>query len=78
MGELVDMKKAVLRRVINSADGVRGPDTVFVVDLFSDEEFVGTVDTRKKSLFYVDDVIENWENGILKEDNEHIIKDKSV
>lgn len=72
------MNKAVLRKVINVADGVRGPDTVFVVDLFKNEDFIGTIDTRQKSLFYIDDVVENWENGILKEDNEHIIKDKSV
>ena len=46
----------------------------FVVHLFKMHEPFGTVDVKDKSIHYANDVCENWVNGILKEDNEHIKK----
>ena len=49
-------------------------DNGFIVHLFKKQQHFGTVDVRDKSIHYANDVCENWENGILKEDNEHIKK----
>lgn len=46
----------------------------FVVHLFKMHQPFGTVDVKDKSIHYANDVCENWVNGILKEDNEHIKK----
>jgi|TARA_R110000803_G_scaffold41704_3_gene89563 hypothetical protein len=48
--------------------------TVGKVILWKNYEQFGTVDISEKSIHYANDVAENWENGILKEDNEYIIK----
>jgi hypothetical protein len=49
-------------------------DNGFVVHLFKNYEPFGTVDVRDKSIHYANDVCENWETGILKENNEYITK----
>ena len=49
-------------------------DNGFVVHLFKEQTPFGTIDVRDKSIHYANDVCENWVNGILKEDNEHIKK----
>ena len=49
-------------------------DNGFVVHLWKNYEQFGTVDVRDKSIHYANDVCENWENGILREDNEYIKK----
>jgi len=47
----------------------------FIVVLKKDGEKIGHINIEGKSRYYVEDVIKNWEIGILKEDNEHIIKE---
>ena len=49
-------------------------DNGFVVHLWKNYEQFGTVDVRDKSIHYANDVCENWESGILGEDNEYINK----
>jgi len=49
-------------------------DNGFVVHLWKNYKQFGTVDVRDKSIHYANDVCENWENGILGEDNEYIKK----
>lgn len=44
----------------------------FYVDLYKNGELFGTVDVRKHSIYYAQDVVFNWERGLLREDNEHI------
>ena len=61
-----------MNNVIKKAEVVE--DNGFVVHLWRNYEQFGTVDVRDKSIHYANDVCENWENGILKEDNEHIIR----
>ena len=53
--------------VVDNSDG-------FVVQLFKNYEPFGTVDVRDKSIHYANEVCENWETGILKEDNTHILR----
>ena len=47
-------------------------DTGCLVYLSKNGDTFGKVDVRDKSIHYAEEVAENWENGILKEDNEHI------
>jgi|TARA_A200000159_G_scaffold68966_1_gene63932 hypothetical protein len=61
-----------MNNVIKKAEVVE--DNGFVVHLWRNYEQFGTVDVRDKSIHYANDVCENWENGILKEDNEYIIR----
>ena len=49
-------------------------DNGFVVHLFKNYEPFGTVNVKDKSIHYANDVCENWENGVLREDNEYINK----
>ena len=51
-----------------------GPDVFYFVDLYKDGDYIGKIDVSEKSSYYRQDVVENWENGILGEDNEHIVK----
>lgn len=46
----------------------------YIVHLMKDGEAFGKIDVRDKSIHYAQDVAENWENGILREDNEYITK----
>jgi len=62
-----------MNNIIKKAEVVDNPDG-FVVHLFKNYEPFGIVDVRDKSIHYANDVCENWENGILREDNEYIKK----
>ena len=61
-----------MNNVIKKAEVVE--DNGFVVHLFRNYKPFGTIDVRDKSIHYANDVCENWETGILKEDNEYIIR----
>jgi hypothetical protein len=61
-----------MNNVIKKAEVVE--DNGFVVHLWRNYEQFGTVDVRDKSIHYANDVCENWETGILKEDNTHILR----
>ena len=62
-----------MNKIHKKAEVVDNPDG-FVVHLWKNYEQFGTVDVRDKSIHYANDVCENWENGILREDNEYITK----
>jgi len=74
-GEHDQMRKAEIRRQPNWTES-SGPDMFYFVDLYKNDELFGTVDVSDHSRYYANDVAENWENGILKEDNVHITKPK--
>jgi hypothetical protein len=65
VGKMIEVHKKA--EVVDNSDG-------FVVQLFKNYEPFGTVDVRDKSIHYANDVCENWETGILKEDNTHILR----
>ena len=73
--EDVIMRTALVKGIPNWQDS-KGPDMRYIVDLFKNDELFGTVDVSNHSRHYANDVAENWENGILKEDNVHITKPK--
>ncbi len=52
-------------------------DNGYVVYLYINNDLFGTVDVRNKSIHYAEDVVENWQNGILTEDNQHIQNKKT-
>lgn len=52
-------------------------DNGYVVYLYINNDLFGTVDVRNKSIHYAEDVVENWQNGILTEDNQHIKNKKT-
>jgi len=52
-------------------------DNGYVVYLYINNDLFGTVDVRDKSIHYAEDVVENWQNGILTEDNQHIKNKKT-
>lgn len=45
------------------------------VYLVEDDIVVGMILVNNKTTRYTDDLIENWETGVLKKDNPHIIKE---
>jgi|TARA_B100001094_G_C18118113_1_gene765232 hypothetical protein len=67
-GEYEEMKVHKKAEIVN-VDG-----TGYIVHLLKDGDAFGKVDVRDKSIHYAQDVAENWENGILREDNEYIKK----
>lgn len=67
------MRTAEIRREPNWVTS-QGPDMLYFVDLFKNNDYFGTVDVSNKSIYYAQDVVENWQNGILGEDNEFITK----
>ena len=70
------MKEATLKLKYTKSPniGYSGPDSMYVVDLYQDSIKVGFIELPNKSKYYADDVVRNWTNGILKENNEHINK----
>ena len=52
-------------------------DNGYVVYLYINNDLFGTVDVRNKSIHYAENVVENWQNGILTEDNPHIENKKT-
>lgn len=62
-------RKSVIRKTTYSSEDLRGPDTTYVVDLFENEKLVESREIPGKSIYYANDVAENWENGIIKIEN---------
>ena len=59
---------------MKTAEIVNIDGTGYIVHLLKDGNAFGKIDVRDKSIHYAQDVVENWETGILKENNEHITK----
>lgn len=59
---------------MKTAEIVNIDGTGYIVHLLKDGTAFGKIDVRDKSIHYAQDVVENWETGILKENNEHITK----
>ena len=59
---------------MRTAERVNIDGTGYIVHLLKNGNAFGKIDVRDKSIHYAQDVAENWENGILKDDNEYIKK----
>ena len=68
------MKTAKVCKKMNTDSDLRGPDTITTVELYDNNTLVGCIEASDKSIFYVNEIVENWQNGILKNDNGYIKK----
>jgi hypothetical protein len=59
---------------MRTAEIVNIDGTGYIVHLLKNGNAFGKIDVRDKSIHYAQDVAENWENGILRDDNEYIKK----
>lgn len=59
---------------MRTAEIVNIDGTGYIVHLLKNGNAFGKIDVRDKSIHYAQDVAENWENGILKDNNEYIKK----
>lgn len=62
-------RKAEIRSVAIAGSnelGSNGPDSMLVVDLFEDNKLVQTRELRGKSQAFANDVVENWNSGLIK------------
>ena len=62
-------RNAEIRTVMTQGgndSGSEGPDSMFVVDLFENNQLVQTRELPGKSQSYARDVAENWNSGLIK------------
>lgn len=62
-------RRADIRKVQclgKNESGSAGPDSMYVVDLFEDNKLVQTRELPGKSKSYADDVVENWNSGLIQ------------
>ena len=59
---------------MRTAEIVNIDGTGYIVHLLKNGNAFGKIDVRDKSIHYAQDVAENWENEILRDDNEYIKK----
>jgi len=62
------MRRSEIRKEQNLSSGSKGPDTMYVVDLYDNDVLVESRALPGKSIYYAEDVSENWDNGIIKHD----------
>ena len=72
------MKMAKIRKEPKLTNDSKGSDVFKLVNLYIDGELFGTIDVPNIVPHYANDVVENWQNGILGEGNEHIRKSNNV
>lgn len=59
-------RTAKIRKTVYAEQGSKGPDMIYVVDLFEGNKLMESRPLLGKSIHYAEDVAENWENGIIK------------
>ena len=62
------MKTTDIVRVGYYADGVRGPDHMYVVHMFENNVLIETRELPGKSIYYAESLAKNWEEGIIEND----------
>jgi len=63
MSRETSVRKVPAAGVTNESSG---PDTMYVVDLIEDGQVVESRKLPGKNIAYVNDVCENWNNGIIQ------------
>lgn len=62
-------RKAEIRSVPvagSNESGSNGPDKMFIIDLYENNKLVQTRELRGKSQAFANDVVENWNAGLIK------------
>ena len=62
------MRTSDIIRVGYHADGVRGPDYMYVVHMFEDNILIEARELPNKSKWYAESLAKNWEKGIIEND----------
>jgi len=62
------MKTSDIVRVGYYADGVRGPDHMYVVYMFEDNVLIEIRELPGKSIHYAESLAKNWEEGNITND----------
>ncbi len=57
--------------MMRDAEIMQDEDGLYV-HLYKNGDLFGTVDVRKHSIHYAQEVVFNWEKGLLQESNTHI------
>lgn len=60
-------RKAVIRNAY--VDNKALKEKIYVVDLYENNKLIESRHLPDKSLYYAEDVMENWENGIIQIEN---------
>jgi len=60
------MRYSTIRQIPHSANGLAGPDIMYVVDMYEDGKKVGTNEFPGKSIHYAEAFARNWDTGIIK------------
>lgn len=60
------MRRSEIRKKMNT--NLREADVMFVVDLYEDNVLIESRELPNKSIHYAQDVSDNWDNGIIKND----------
>lgn len=50
-------------------NGTRGPDTMYVVELYENQKLIEERELPGKSKHFADSVSENWDGGIINYEN---------
>lgn len=60
------MRYSTIRQLLYSGNGNKGPDTIYIVDMYEDGKKVGTNEFPGKSIHYAEAFARNWDAGIIK------------
>jgi hypothetical protein len=63
-------RHSIIRYVPNNLNENRGPDMIYIVDLYENNVLVESRAVPNKSLHYVNSLSDNWDNGILQLEKE--------
>lgn len=62
-------RHSIIRHIPNTENEHRGPDMLYIVDLYEHDKLLESRRLPNKSIHYAKDVSENWDNGIIKLEN---------
>jgi hypothetical protein len=62
------MRYSTIRQIPYSGNGLSGPNSMYVVDMYEDGKKVGTNEFPGKSIHYAESFAQNWDTGIIKND----------
>ena len=63
------MRHSTIRQLPYCDNGMSGPDTMYVVDMYEDGKKVGTNEFPDKSIHYAESFARNWDTGIIDNAN---------
>lgn len=62
----MNSRTSLIRKVLTRDTAAAGGDTMFVVDLYENGKLIQTRELPGKSRRYAEDLVENWETGVIQ------------